>query len=528
MSDPQETPQSNLFSTSQQTPETEIEKKLQVRQEKYSNSENFTEIKQSAISNELNRTKDERTKIFMQRRLKQKITVDKTESLRNRLTIPIELYDQCNQMTLQPEDLMKSIELFRTEEISSKYKGLVSLRKMLSFPTNPPIQEIIDFNLVSDFINLLTNSYPEFQYEALWCLTNIASGTSDQANTIIVKGGLNQIISLVDSPIEELQNQAVWTIGNLAGDSSKSREQIIQQKGFEKIINVFSSTQRNSLIRNCTWAISNFLKIKPIMKYENCESCIIHIIRGINLLSEDIDFLIDACWVLSFMTENYKKSISVILDSNILPLLFKFLNLDTSHIVLSVLRIIGNIASGNANQTQLLIDNGVLNYLKQTIYNQKKSIRKESAWILSNIAAGTQKQIEILINENFLPLLNDVIKKDDSEIQKEAIWAVCNLTSIEKPILMQILIEQHIIELICDCLKMKDAKYLAVSLEAFGNLLNFGKKYLMVDGVNKIVTRVEELGMFDVLESLQYHPVEVVYEKTIKLLETYFETENTQ
>jgi len=34
--------------------------------------------------------------------------------------------------------------------------------------------------------------------------------------------------------------------------------------------------------------------------------------------------------------------------------------------------------------------------------------------------------------------------------------------------------------------------------------------------------------MFDVLESLQYHPVEVVYEKTIKLLENYFDTENTQ
>ena len=31
----------------------------------------------------------------------------------------------------------------------------------------------------------------------------------------------------------------------------------------------------------------------------------------------------------------------------------------------------------------------------------------------------------------------------------------------------------------------------------------------MVDGVNKIVTKVEELGMFDVLESLQYHLVEV-------------------
>ena len=528
MSDLQTNQSSNLFLNKTTNPEDEIEKKLQLRQEHYSNSENFTELKQNAISNELSRTKDERSKMFMQRRLKQTITVDKAVSLKNKLTIPTELYEQCNQMEVQPEDLIKCIELFRTENINQKYKGLVALRKMLSFPTNPPIQEIIDYNLVSDFINLLNNSYPEFQYEALWCLTNIASGTSDQANTIIVKGGLNQIIPLVDSSIEELQNQAVWTIGNLAGDSIKSRDQIIQNKGFDKIINVFSTTQRHSLIKNCTWAISNFLKVKPIMQYDICESCIIHVIRGINLLPEDKDFLVDACWILSFMTENYKPSIKQILDTDILPLLFTFLNFDVSYIVLSVLRIIGNIASGNANQTQLLIDKGVLNYLKLTIYNPKKSIRKESAWILSNIAAGTQRQIEILINENFLPLLTEVIKKDDPEIQKEAIWAVCNLTSIEKPILMKILIEQNIIELICQCLKMKDAKYLAVSLEAFGNLLAYGKKYLMIDGVNRIVTKVEELGMFDVLESLQYHPVEVVYEKTIKLLENYFDTENTQ
>ncbi len=196
MSDQQSNNFSNLFSNTTTTPEDEIEKKFHQRQEQYSNSENFTELKQNAISNELSRTKDERSKMFMQRRMKIKITVDKAESLKNKLTISNELYEQCNQMKVQPEDLLKCIELFRTEDINQKYKGLVALRKMLSYPTNPPIQEIIDFNLVTDFINLLNNSYPEFQYEVLWCLKNIASGTSDQANIIIVKGGLNQIIPL--------------------------------------------------------------------------------------------------------------------------------------------------------------------------------------------------------------------------------------------------------------------------------------------------------------------------------------------
>lgn len=36
------------------------------------------------------------------------------------------------------------------------------------------------------------------------------------------------------------------------------------------------------------------------------------------------------------------------------------------------------------------------------------------------------------------------------------------------------------------------------------------------------------MGMFDVLEKLQYHPVEIVYEKTLKLLEMYFDTQNSE
>ncbi len=92
---------------------------------------------------------------------------------------------------------------------------------------------------------------------------------------------------------------------------------------------------------------------------------------------------------------------------------------------------------------------------------------------------------------------------------------------------MQVIIQQGILELICHCLKSNDAKYIAVSIEALGNLLSFGKMYMSGEGgKNYIVNRIGELGMFDVLENLQYHPVEVVYEKTLKLLENYFDTDN--
>jgi hypothetical protein len=91
---------------------------------------------------------------------------------------------------------------------------------------------------------------------------------------------------------------------------------------------------------------------------------------------------------------------------------------------------------------------------------------------------------------------------------------------------MDTIIAQGIIQIVCDCLKLEDPKYIAVSLEALANLLTFGKQHYLENGVNLVQKKIEELGVTDLLESLQYHPVEIVYEKTLKLLEAFFETEN--
>ena len=429
-------------------------------------------------------------------------------------------------MNVELSKFPEIITAFRTQEINQKYTGLVGIRKLLTLQTSP-IQELIDIGITPELISLLDNSPPEFQYEALWCLTNIATGTSDQANSIVVKGGIPKIIKLMDSSIEELKIQATWIIGNLASDCVKIRDSLIKEKAFDKLITILASTNQPQIIKQTTWAISNFFRVKPAPPYDIAQKCIKNIARAMVMLPKDTEFLTDACFILYFMTEHYKDTINDLLDIDIIPKIIQNLDIDVHFIQINCLRIVGNIASGNANQTQLLIDWGLLNYLKKTIFNGKKQIRKESAWILSNIAAGTQKQIETLISEDFLPILDKAIKTDEAEIRKECIWAVCNLTSVEKVDYIKKILEQGILAIICDCLKMEDAKYLAVCLEAFGNLLSFGKKS-NPDGPNPIVMEVEKMGMFDVLEKLQYHPVEIVYEKTLKILETYFETQNVE
>ena len=81
-----------------------------------------------------------------------------------------------------------------------------------------------------------------------------------------------------------------------------------------------------------------------------------------------------------------------------------------------ILRALGNIISGNAKQTQHVIECGIINYLKQYLTHENKSMRKEACWILSNIAAGTILQQTSIINSEILPILCQIMKNDIPEV----------------------------------------------------------------------------------------------------------------
>ncbi len=74
----------------------------------------------------------------------------------------------------------------------------------------PPIQPIIDANLVPKLIQFMQNDdEPHLQLEAAWALTNIASGTTHQTQSIIDKGGIPCFIKLLTSQRMEVAEQVL-------------------------------------------------------------------------------------------------------------------------------------------------------------------------------------------------------------------------------------------------------------------------------------------------------------------------------
>ena len=509
----------------QNNQEEKLENKLQSRQEQFSNEENFLQIKESAMTQELSLGENNLNKIFLQKRLNKITNNENNLSLYNVLKIPKNIYIQLTNEEINIRDFSKIINLFHSQNIDDKFKGLIGLRKLLSLEPNCPIQEIIDLKLVPELISLLDNPLYEFIYEATYCLCNIASGTEDQANTILIFGGIPKILNILDNQVEEIKSQTIWLVSNLVSNSAKIRDTLIEHKILDKILTILASTNNEKYINLSTWCISNFFKVKPIPNYNICTRAFKIIARVVLIdTKENEDFISDSCSFISILTQKYKEFNQEIIDTGILQKIIKYLDIKKKSILKPCLRIVGNIAcTDNANHTQNLIDLGVLDKLKYSLYNESESIRKETAFILSNIASGTQKQIEALIDQNLIQILYKKFNNEKPKVKKEAFIAIANMTAVEDEKYMKKVLDDNILIIISELLKNEDINFIIIGLESLSNILTFGER----KGKKKEFSlECEKMGILDSLEKLQTNENQIVYDKTLKILETFFETED--
>jgi len=188
------------------------------------------------------------------------------------------------------------------------------------------------------------------------------------------------------------------------------------------------------------------------------------------------------------------------------------------------LRVVGNIVTGDDQQTEVILAGGALECLKQLLSHAKKSIRKETCWTISNVTAGTRDQIQEVINTGLIPPVIHLLQTADFDIKKEAAWAISNATSGGSPQQIGYLVECNCIKPLVDLLKVSDAKIIGVALEALDNILKTGKQQQTQQGLaeNPCANLVESADGLQAIEALQEDPNEEVYQKAMKMLETYF------
>eukprot|EP00435_Cladocopium_sp_Y103_P000696 s640_g1.t1 len=161
--------------------------------------------------------------------------------------------------------------MLRSSSPEYQLDAATNYRKLLSIERDPPIAKILDSGVAPRFLELAQwMESPKLQFEALWAICNIVSGTQEQTQTMVNL----DVVPIVTRILQESDNsdvleQGVWALGNVAGDCAGNRDVCLREGSLEPILRILQQSDKLSCTRNAVWAVSNLCRGRPKPRLED-------------------------------------------------------------------------------------------------------------------------------------------------------------------------------------------------------------------------------------------------------------------
>jgi len=423
------------------------------------------------------------------------------------------------QFTLS--DVPEMMQLMQSQDVATQESALRGFRRLLSVEKNPPVQICIDCGALPLFVQFLQRSdAPKLQFEAAWALTNIAS--TDRTRVVVESFAIPHLAQLLNSPEADIREQAAWCLGNVAGDGHELRDVVLANNSMPFLLANIAQPANISLLRNCTWALSNFCRGKPAPPLSVVQPAL-PILAQILSKCTDEDTVVDATWAFSYISDGENERIQAVLDQGVVPTLVAMLHNPKHTVITPALRALGNIVSGSDVHTQAVVDANVMAAIVPLLGSSRKNIRKEACWMLSNVAAGTEAQLQQALSTPGLMqrVLEQMSPSAEWDVRKEAAWVVSNMATGGKAPEVAILIQSGAVKPLCELFETGDVRVVTIAMEAIECMLRFYGSTSTPAQLN-VVNLMDECDGISKLEQLQEHENEGVYNKAVKLIETYF------
>ena len=121
------------------------------------------------------------------------------------------------------------------------------------------------------------------------------------------------------------------------------------------------------------WAISNLCRGKPQPELSHVIDCVPAIAYVLER-SSHAEIRSDCFWALSYLSDGDDYRIQAVIDGNVIPYGIEAVQSTNSSLVTPALRFLGNIVTGSTEQTQMVLDAGILDVALKLLQHPRVSI----------------------------------------------------------------------------------------------------------------------------------------------------------
>ncbi|VUZ57340.1 unnamed protein product [Hymenolepis diminuta] len=450
--------------------------------------------------------------------------VRKEQQLLKRRNVLVDLEETSplrEQMTAQlPLDYEKVVADLNSLDVDVVSKAAMNCRKILSKMKNPPIEELVNLGAHRTLTKLLDMDNNNIVFEAAWALTNIASGESKHTKAVVECNSVPKLIELLDHSDIRIAEQSIWALGNIAGEGPSYRDMLIKVGIVTPALRLLQRSWGNSgVVSNIAWVLSNLCRNNNPSPPRSTVLELIPVFVRLFDYAGNEDIIIDTAWAISYITDCGDSYVEDILQSGCIPCLVKCLDTDIPRLVSPALRSLGNLILGTDEQTQRVLDYGLLEHVAQVLVKGKSTLVKESCWLISNVTAGTKHQIQMVIDAGIVPMLLKWIREGDFRVQREACWAISNIAIGGNPEQQAALLNLGIFNALSDLLKVSDAKLVGLVLEVIKKLFETAEEHNQLE---ICCVALEESEALTHIEALQEHENDEIYKAAYEFISKYF------
>jgi importin subunit alpha-6/7 len=147
-------------------------------------------------------------------------------------------------------------------------------------------------------------------------------------------------------------------------------------------------------------------------------------------------------------------------------------------------------------------------------------------WAISNISAGTIKHCDKVMNSAVLERVLDYLSDYNLKLKKEAVYVVSYLCSSTDLEIILKLVSRGVLKSLCNILEYDKNDVVLISvLDTVYNIFYSGEFLKEYEKENRFTKEFDEYGGVTLLENLQTHTNEKIFDLTQKIMERFYITQ---